>query len=357
MKTPNRSRRIAATVAGLAAMSLLAAGCAGATDSQPASSDGAALSGQVVWADYGGPTNESRQVAYFDSFIDETGVDVVSTSIEDSVYKSELKGEEGDYDIFQAGISDILPNLDNLAEIPADAQGSLLPENVRPYYIGGFVFGIAQGWLTATFPNGGPQDWADFFDTTKFPGKRAWPGDPGSYDSSYEIALIADGVKPADLYPLDIPRAEKKLDSIRDSLVFYQSYPETQQLLSSGSVAIAVTVTGQFRALQNAGQDVTVQWNQAFAIPSGMVSPKSSKNPDAVAALASWMNDPARQAVFTTRTGYGPVNPAVFDELPEDVASQVVNAPSHTNLLSYGEEWRAENADLLLNSYTAWLAG
>ncbi|WP_448887300.1 extracellular solute-binding protein, partial [Enterobacter kobei] len=96
------------------------------------------------------------------------------------------------------------------------------------------------------------------------------------------------------------------------SLVFYQSYPETQQLLTSGSAAIAVTVTGQFRALQNAGQDVTVQWNQAFAIPSGFVSPKSSKNPDAVAALAAWMNDPARQAVFTQRTGYGPVNPAVF---------------------------------------------
>ena len=152
MKTPNRSRRIAATVAGLAAMSLLAAGCAGSTGSEPASSDGAALSGQVVWADYGGPTNESRQVAYFDSFIDETGVDVVSTSIEDAVYKSELKGEDGDYDIFQAGISDILPNFANLTEVPADAQGSLLPENVRPYYIGGFVFGIAQGWLTATFP-------------------------------------------------------------------------------------------------------------------------------------------------------------------------------------------------------------
>ena len=358
MKIPNRSRRLAVTLAGLATVSLLAAGCAGSSGSEPAASDGtAALSGQVVWADYGGPTNESRQIAYFDSFIDETGVDVVSTSIEDSVYKSQLKGEDGDYDVFQAGISDILPNLDNLAEVPEDAQGSLLPENVRPYYIGGFVFGIAQGWLTSTFPDGGPQDWADFLDTTKFPGKRAWPGDPGSYDSSYEIALLADGVAPEDLYPLDLPRAEKKLDTIRDSLVFYQSYPETQQLLTSGSVAIAVTVTGQFRALQNAGQDVTVQWNEAFAIPSGFVSPKSSGNPDAVAALASWMNDPARQAVFTERTGYGPVNPAVFDELSEDVKSQVVNAPDHTNLLSYGEEWRAGNADLLLNSYTAWLAG
>ncbi len=317
MKIPNRSRRLAATLAGLAAVSVLAAGCAGSSDSEPASSgSSAALSGQVVWADYGGPTNESRQVSYFDSFIDETGVDVVSTSIEDSVYKSELKGEAGDYDVFQAGISDILPNLDNLATVPADAQGSLLPENVRPYYMGGFVFGIAQGWLTSTFPNGGPQNWADFFDTTKFPASARGPVTRARTTRPTRSRSSPTAVKFDDLYPLDIPRAEKKLNTIRDSLVFYQFLPETQQLLTSGSAAIAVTVTGQFRALQNAGQDVTVQWNQAFAIPSGFVSPKSSKNPDAVAALAAWMNDPARQAVFTQRTGYGPVNPPSSTSCP-----------------------------------------
>src|SRR5699024_2625058 len=103
----------------------------------------------------------------------------------------------------------------------------------------------------------------------RFPGARAWPGDPAFVDSSYEIALLADGVPPDELYPLDIERAEAKLDTIREELIFYQSYPEVQQLLTSGSVAIAVTVTGQFTALADAGKDVTVQWNEAFSVPSG----------------------------------------------------------------------------------------
>ena len=39
----------------------------------------------------------------------------------------------------------------------------------------------AQGWLTKTFPSGGPTSWADFWDFTKFPGKRAIPGSEGRF--------------------------------------------------------------------------------------------------------------------------------------------------------------------------------
>ncbi|MGA1838728.1 extracellular solute-binding protein, partial [Herbiconiux sp. 11R-BC] len=173
----------------------------------------------------------------------------------------------------------------------------------------------------------------------------------------YEIALLADGVAPADLYPLDIPRAEKKLDSIRGDLVFYQSYPEVQQLLTSGSASIAVTVTGQFNALKNAGEDVTVQWNQAFIVPSGFSVPKAAKNPDAAMALAAVMNDPEKQAVFTERTGYGPVNSETFSSLSDDVIAGLVNSPEHEKIgLYWDNQWRADNSNLLLDSYTAWLA-
>jgi putative spermidine/putrescine transport system substrate-binding protein len=358
MASTTRRRAASATLA-LGGAIVLLAGCAGSAEPAASSSgDAPALSGDIIWADYGGPTNESRQIAYFDGFLEETGVEVISTSIEDAIYMSMLDGDPGDYDLFQVSSAEVLQSTDNLHELPEDVQGDLLPENVRPYYVGGFVFGEAQGWLTDTFPDGGPQDWADFFDVDAFPGKRAWPGAPGSFDASYEIALLADGVEPDDLYPLDIERAEAKLDSIREDLVFYQSYPEVQQLLTSGSAAIAVSVTGQFTALQNAGEDVTIQWNQAFAVPSGFAVPADVRNPAEVEALAAWINDPENQAVFTERTGYGPVNSEVFDYLDEDVAAALVNSPEHADeVLYWDNEWRGENYELLLNSYTAWLAG
>src|SRR5207249_4242179 len=45
----------------------------------------------------------------------------------------------------------------------------------------------------------GPKNWADFFDTKKFPGKRGLR--KGARDN-LEFALMADGVKPADVYKL-----------------------------------------------------------------------------------------------------------------------------------------------------------
>ncbi len=358
MTSTIRIRRLATSGLALAAVAALAVGCAGSGGDTPSGDASAAeISGSVIWADYGGPTNESRQIAYFDGFYDETGVEVVSTSIEDAIYNAMLAGDEGDYDVFQVAAADVLSYGDNLVEIPADSQGDLLDPSLQPYFVGGFFIGIAQGWLTETYPNGGPEDWADFFDTEKFPGKRAWPGAPGSYDQSFEIALLADGVAPEDLYPLDFERARAKLDELRGDMVFYQSYPEVQQLLTSGSAAIAVTVTGQYTALERAGEDVTIQWNQAFVNPNGFVIPKNASNPDAALALAAWMRDPENQAVFVERTLYGPVNEDVFDYLDADVASKVANSPDHDNVLYNDDQWRADNTADLVDNYTAWLAG
>lgn len=342
-------------LAALAGFSLALTGCAGGAD---ASGDGdSGLSGQVIWADYGGPTNQARQEVFFDSFADEYGVEVVSTSIEDAIFQSMLDGDPGDYDAFQVEMRDILVHPEGVLEVPDSARADLAPDELRPNLVGGFYVGFAQGWLAETFPDGGPQNWADFFDVEKFPGKRAWPGAPGSVDGSFEIALLADGVAPEDLYPLDIDRAVKKLDTIRDHLVFYQAYPEVQQLLSSESVAIAVTVTGQYTALEREGFDVTIQWNEAFQVLNGFVIPTTANNPDAALALAEWIRDPERQAQFVERTLYGPVNEDVFEHLPADIADKVVNAPSHGELIGWDEHWRAENDDAMINAYTAWLAG
>lgn len=349
-----RSRPLLITL-GAAAIGILA-GCA--AEPAPATEGDADLSGEVVWADYGGPTNESRQVAYFDSFAQETGVDVVSASFEDAIAYAMLEGGEGDYDLVQVSTDSLLRYRDHLLPLPDDvAKGDALPEEIRDYAVGGFTIGIAQGWLTETFDDGGPQDWADFFDTETYPGKRAWPGSPGSYDASYEIALLADGVAPEDLYPIDFDRATAKLDSIRDDLVFYTSYPEVQTLLSSGSASIAVSVTGQFTALENAGVDVTVQWDEAFLSPNFFVVPKTAAHPDSAFALADWLTDPERQAVFTELTQYGPANATTFELLDADTVSALPNAPEHADALPFDEQWRADHLDELTDRYADWLAG
>lgn len=344
---------VTATVAGLAMT--LAACAPNAVDPGGSGSSDMTLSGDVVWADYGGPTNESRYAAYFDSFATETGVDVISTSFEDAIAFGMLDGGQGDYDLLQVSTDSFLAYQANILELPDDVpRGDNLPENIRDYAVGGFTIGIAQGWLTETFSDGGPQDWADFFDLESYPGNRAWPGSPGSYDASYELALLADGVAPHDLYPIDFDRAEAKLDTIRDELVYYTSYPEVQTLLANGSASIAVSVTGQFTALLNQGLDVSVQWNEAFLSPNFFVVPATAPNLENAFALAAWLADPEREAIFIERTRYIPANTQTLDLISEDTADSLPDESS--GALYFDEEWRSEHQDEFAERYTAWLS-
>ncbi len=51
-----------------------------------------------------------------------------------------------------------------------------------------------------------------------------------------EIALLADGVAPDKLYPIDADRAFKKLDTIKKQSIFWTTNSQSQQLLVDGEV-------------------------------------------------------------------------------------------------------------------------
>jgi putative spermidine/putrescine transport system substrate-binding protein len=328
----------------------LLAGCVSASSSSSSS-------GRIVWADFGGPTNKARYTSYFDDYTKQTGVDVISEVEADAVTNTMLDGGKGDYDAIHVGLDIVYRHQDNIAkladDVPRDTQ---LPADIRDYAFGTFMVGHAMGYLTATFPAGGPKTWADFWDTKKFPGKRAWPGSPGSYDSSCEIALLADGVAPDKLYPLDLDRCSAKLDQLRGDMVFYTSYPEIQQLLTSGTAVMAAGPSGQYTALRNAGQDVTVSWDQAIVAPNVITIPKTAPDLANINALAKLMNDPQRQAQFAKLTGYGPGNPDAFKSMDAATQEKIVNAPSHTTVVFQNSKARAEQSDALLAWYTKWLS-
>ena len=55
----------------------------------------------------------------------------------------------------------------------------------------------------------------------------------------FEIALLADGAKPEEVYPIDVERALKSLDKIKDDVIWWSSGAEPIQLLASGEIPLA----------------------------------------------------------------------------------------------------------------------
>jgi spermidine/putrescine-binding protein len=87
----------------------------------------------------------------------------------------------------------------DLAAIDTDR---LKPEMVTDCAIPVLEYAFTIGYNTEVFADDHPTSWAEFFDTEKFPGKRGfWKYATGAM---FEAALLADGVAPEDLYPLDI---------------------------------------------------------------------------------------------------------------------------------------------------------
>jgi len=92
------------------------------------------------------------------------------------------------------------------------------PRFVTDNAVGSFYYSFVLGYNKDVLKEE-PKTWADLFDTTKFPGKRTFY--KWSAPGVLEIALLADGVAPDKLYPLDLDRAFKKLDTIKGDIVWW----------------------------------------------------------------------------------------------------------------------------------------
>src|SRR5262249_34731171 len=123
-----------------------------------------------------------------------------------------------------------------------------------------------------------PKTAADFFDLKRFPGPRALRRDRAKFNM--ELALLADGVKPSDVYdalltPVGIARALAKLATLKGSLVWWTSSTDAVAMLSDGRAVMTTALNGDvFDAAQH-HHIVNVIWDRqlyeldVFGVPKG----------------------------------------------------------------------------------------
>jgi putative spermidine/putrescine transport system substrate-binding protein len=210
--------------------------------------------------------------------------------------------------------------------------------------------------LPGTYEGDQPMTWADFFDVEKFPGDRAWPA-VDYYNGVFEAALLGDGVPPEEVYPLDFERAKAKIRSIWDNLVFYDTFPASQQLLSSGTAAMGFAPNGLWAGLQRDGVDTEIIWTATpiLAQNNEVIIP-GAPNLENVQALAAFCNDGERQAQFALATNYGPPATAAFDFMTEEEAANLPTAPGREVLIT-DVQFIAENDALMAEENLDLFAG
>ena len=310
----------------------------------------------LTFVSFGGVYQEAQRKAWLEPYTELTGVQFTEDeNSSNATIKAQVEAGQVTWDVVDVGNDfgldvhkDLLEPLD-FTLIPKDELNADL--GITDYRIPDITYGVVLAYNTEATAGAVPEGWADYFDTTKIPGKRgAWDYSEGGM---FEFALMADGVKPADLYPLDLPRATAKLNTIKDDIVFWASGAESQELIGSGEVAMSMIWNGRGWSAKNIdNKPVEMQWNQQIVTADYLVVPKGSPNKDAAMTFIAYTACAANNAGPSEFIPYGPTNtnstanPAMVNDL------SVTNADE--NSAYFDDTYLAENFDEIDAAWQAW---
>ncbi|WP_095097171.1 ABC transporter substrate-binding protein [Pseudomonas sp. Irchel 3A5] len=313
----------------------------------------------VNFVSWGGSTQDAQKQAWANPFSKSSGITVVQDGptdygklkamVESGNVQWDVVDVEADFAL-RAASEGLLEPLDfNVIK-----KDRIDPRFVSEHGAGSFFFSFVLGYNESKTGTGAkaPQDWAALFDTKTYPGKRAlykWPS-PGVL----ELALLADGVAADKLYPLDLDRAFKKLDSIKKDIVWWGGGAQSQQLLASGEVSMGQFWNGRVFAVQQDGAPVGVSWKQNLVMADFLVVPKGAKNKDAAMKFIANATDAKGQADFANLSAYAPVNLDSVQRLDSTLAPNMPTAHAKDQITLDFAYW-AKNGPDIATRWNEWL--
>lgn len=311
----------------------------------------------LSFVSWGGTTQDAQKSSWTDPFSKSSGVKVVmdgptdygklKAMVDSGNVQWDVVDVEADFAL-RAATEGLLEALD----FKVIDRTRLDPRFVSDHGVGSFYFSFVLGYNQSKLGANKPQDWTALFDTTTYPGKRAlykWPS-PGVL----EMALLADGVAPEKLYPLDLDRAFKKLDTIKKDIVWWGGGAQSQQLLASGEVALGSFWNGRLYALQQDGAPVGVSWKQNLVMADFLVIPKGSKHKDAAMRLLASASAAKGQADFSNLTAYAPINIDSVARLDSVLAPNLPTAYPKDQITLDFAYW-AKNGPEIATRWNEWL--
>ena len=192
----------------------------------------------------------------------------------------------------------------------------------------------------APFADDAPDSWAACWDGGRFPQPRALPRDPVGL---LEAALLADGVAPPALYPLDLDRAFAALDRLRDAVSDWWTVRERgTDALVQGMVDLLVTRGGDARAALATGAHIAPLDAPQLALPQALALPRGAANAAQARDFLAFALTDEMQVTFAAR-GYWPA-------LATAPAPAATPAPVPLDL-----DWWATQGGVALARFAVWL--
>src|SRR5262249_4989149 len=234
-----------------------------------------------------------------------------------------------------------------------------IPSAVHECGVGAIIYNFILSYDGARIKDG-PKSWADFWDVAKWPGKRALRKGP---KTTLEIALMADGVKPEEVYKAlatdaGVERAFKKLDQIKSNIIWWEKGAQPPQLLASGDAAMVVAYNGRISAANKADKrNFKIVWADSIYTIDSWVIMKDSPNTDAAYKSLPSVNDHQTQAKLPPLIPYGVTTASAIGMIAKEVLPELPTAPDNfKSVLQLNDKFWLEHLDKLNQRFNAWVA-
>jgi putative spermidine/putrescine transport system substrate-binding protein len=316
----------------------------------------------IVYSTSGGKSLSTRETSIYRNFERASGVKVKSDFVASDTAKffAAMKAGSAPWDVIQLATPADLQNAKKAGYLmkidPKIVPYNLIPKGDRdPYGVYAARFGFPVVWNLKKWPLSGrhPTRVTDLFNTKAFPGKRCMFNYP-QYGGTLEYALLADGVQRSKLYPLDVNRALRKLDTIKSDIVWWSNADQSRQLFASGECDIGVMWNGGAYEYARNGGPLGVVWKDALYATDVWGIPKNAPHPKAAMAfLAHWLYDWKGQRAYTSQSPY----PTAINGLAYPAVVNKWGPIGRNAALAMPENWRYYSANIgdIYKTFSKWL--
>lgn len=308
---------------------------------------------------WGGAIQDAQRKTIFQKFEDEYGCTVVEeTDPDPAKFKTMVESGNMEIDVWDVD-SDFVPrgiakDLFEPLDFNVISKDGLDSSFVTEYSVPSEYATLCISWNTNTITENGPFTWEEFWDTTKFPGKRTIYQNPMS---QFEAILLADGVAIQDMYPLDVDRVFEFLDEHKTDIVsFWSSGAESVELVASGDATLGAVWGGRIIAARNEGQAVTMEINQAILTGDSWVIGKGSTNTEMAQDFIAFATSPQVVADYAIEyPGNAPCNSNAYALMTSDqIAALASNPDKASSQLLIDVNWWYDNYDAVYERFQAW---
>ncbi len=328
-----------------------------------------AMAKDLTVTSFGGAYGAAQQKHMIDPYMADSGVNVLFEDYGGGVAEMKAQSESGNiqWDVVDIEVIDLeracsegyLEVIDHSILPPGDdgtpAAEDFIPEALHECGVGNIVWTIIFAYNNDAYSDG-PTTIEDFFNTEAFPGKRGLRKRP---QVNMEWALLADGVAPDEVYDVlstdeGQARAFAKLDTIKDDIVWYDSWSQAPVLLNDGGAQMVQSANGRiFAAIKEENAPFTMVWDShVYDLDVWSVMKGTDKLDTALEFVK-----------FATQTvplsgmqdvAYGPTRKSAQALLPDDVKQDLPTAHLDEGVKADGIFW-ADYGESLGEKFNEWL--